>query len=296
METMTPAEEAELDRILRLLEPLDVAAAAIALKEVKAVFDAARVVFFLRQGTCLGAVREQAFIPWDDDVDVGSVIGLHGFTEDKVAPLVKTFRSLGFLTRIERLDQYLYVPLVKPGVRIDWCIYHILDDAVFMYPASRIPIRFLTEPAEIDFLGDRYCVPNPPEEYLETKYGPDWRTPKRAGDYEEDILQVIPETVTPGRAGKLKQFLARHLLWWRVTRINVLDDQGKPAPGAEISVAGLGITRTDANGEVRLYLPRTDHYALVVSFGDHRGILYVEWVAPGARYTYRPGEEHLLPV
>jgi hypothetical protein len=292
---LSPAEEARLDRILNVLEPIDVDAAASALKEAKAVLDAAGVTFFLRQGTCLGAVRSGALIPWDDDVDIGSVIGLHGFTEDRVEPLVEAFRDIGFLTRIERKDQYLYVPLVKPGVRIDWCIYWIMDAAVFMYPASRIPIRFLEELHEIEFLGDTYRVPNPPEEYLVTKYGPDWRTPKRAGDYEGDILQIIPEAVAPGRAGRLKQLLARNLLRWRAARITVLDGEGRSVPGAEVSVAGLGVTRADDSGVVRLYLPRKDHYAMLVRYGDHEGILYVEWVEPGARYRYRPGEEHLLP-
>ena len=294
MEIMSLAEEMELDRILEARAPVDTGASAIALSEVKAVFDAANVTFFLRQGTCLGAVREQAIIPWDEDVDVGTVVGLHGFTEDMVEPLMEKFRGMGFLTRCDRTDHYLYIPLVKPGVRIDWCVYFIMGDAIFMYPASRVPLRFLTEFAEVDFLGDRYRLPNPPEEYLEIKYGPDWRTPKRPGDFEDDILRMIPETTAPGHAGRLRQFLERLFLRRPVTRIRIMDWEGRLVPDAEVSVAGFGVTRADAGGEVRLYLPMKDYYAITVTFGDHRGILYVETVEPGARYSYRPGEPHLL--
>jgi len=293
MEKLSPSDEAELERIMGLLDPIDIPAATRDLLEVKKVMDEAGVTFFLRQGTCLGAIRDKGFIPWDDDIDVGSVIGLHGLNEETVESVARTLRERGFLLRIERNDYSLYVPIVKESLRIDWMCYRVLDNAVFMYPGIRIPVRFVTDLKEIEFLGKRFLVPNPPEEYLEVKYGPDWHVPKHAGDYEEDVLASIPDTNAPGRAGGLKQLLARMLPRHTAT-VLVLDQEGQPVSGAEISIAGLGTSRANKRGVVRFYIPKVDYYALVVTFDDHRGVLFVERIRPGQSYIYRPGEEHLL--
>ena len=88
METRDAENAALMQHIERTIPPMDLSDAEQLLREAKQIFDKHDVVFFLRQGTCLGAVRDHALIPWDDDLDLGSIIGLHGFTEESIEPTV----------------------------------------------------------------------------------------------------------------------------------------------------------------------------------------------------------------
>jgi phosphorylcholine metabolism protein LicD len=153
--------------------PMDMTAAEAMLKEAKQILDQLGLVFFLRHGTCLGAVRDAALIEWDDDLDIGSVIGLHGLTEEDVRRAADVFREHGFDTIIEESELNLSVNLTKSGTQMDWTSYRIIDDSIYQWPVVRIPASLHADLKEIDFLGEKFLVPNPPEEYLRLKYGPD---------------------------------------------------------------------------------------------------------------------------
>ena len=59
---MTMFEPSSFDSKPAVFVPMDMSLAETLLKEAKAVLDEFGVVFFLRHGTCLGAVRDGAFI------------------------------------------------------------------------------------------------------------------------------------------------------------------------------------------------------------------------------------------
>jgi len=103
-----------------VFEPMDRTTAEALLKEAKQILDRLGLVFFLRHGTCLGAVRDNAFIEWDDDLDIGSVIGLHGLTEELVRSAADVFKEHDFETRIEENELNLSVDLKKSGTQMDW--------------------------------------------------------------------------------------------------------------------------------------------------------------------------------
>ena len=192
------AENARLiDQLERSIPAMNVPDGEKLLAEVKKIFDRHGVVFFLRQGTCLGAVRDQALIPWDDDLDLGSIIDMHGFSEDLIDPVVETLRANDFYVEVHHDDLYVSVKILKYRIKIDWQCYRVTKGTIPHYPGAPFPITLFTNLSEVDFLGETYLVPSPPEEYLGLKYGPDWLTPKQLG-YEKDVLDAMPQGPRPG--------------------------------------------------------------------------------------------------
>jgi len=287
VDRLSVADNKELDKWIASKETIDTSNAARVLKEVKQILGSFGVTFFLRQSTCLGAIRDNGFIPWDIDVDIGSVIGLHGLTEESLDQIVVAFRNNGFLTRIERTDSVLYLPLVKLSTRCDWECFKIIDDYIVQFPFLKTPLSLFTNLKEITFLGEKFYVPNPPEEYLRIKYGEDWKIPKRWGDFEEDVLNQVTKMPAPNSVGELRQLIARYLLFWRTSEIRVLDEGGKPVGGAEVTAVGLGHYKTNKQGYTRFYVPRDDFYPLIVRFENQKEINYLQRIKPGEVYVCR---------
>ncbi len=282
------AENAVLmEHLERTIPPMDLGAAEKLLLEVKRIFDEQGLVFFLRQGTCLGAVRDHALIEWDDDLDTGSIFGLHGFTDEAIAPAVEALRADGCYVEVLPDGLYTSVKIMKYRIRIDWQCYRVVKGTIAHYPGVPFPVGLFTELTEVDFLGTTFLVPSPPEDYLQFKYGPDWRTPKQVG-YEKDVLDNMPPGSVPGRAGWLRQFLAVRFSPSRTATLLVLDGNDDPVAGAEVLVAGLSRSRTNRRGLAKFYLPGPDNYALAVTANCREEVLYEEALTPGGTYVYRP--------
>ncbi len=269
------SDETALFKSYANLQPLNTELAKQMLKEAKEIMDPLGVPFFLRQGTCLGAVRDQAFIPWDDDIDLGCVIGLNGLTEEMIDPVLAAFRDRGYFVNVESNDRWIAAGMMKSWVRIDLTFFRIIDDSIFHFPMIWMPARLFASLKEIEFIGGNYLVPNPPEEYLRTKYGPDWVTPKE--DYEKDVLDQVSKsqviTLSQGQP---------------TTKVRVLNQRDELVRGAEVSVVGLAEASTNDDGYVEFGLPYKDFYALVIKFDDHEEILYQELMSPGGAYVYTP--------
>ncbi|MFC1954794.1 LicD family protein [Chloroflexota bacterium] len=271
METNSGSDEAALEYSWMYNPPMDLTVAERNLKEVKQVLDQLNVVFLLESGSCLGAVRDNAFIPWDDDIDLISVIGLNGLTEETVDAAVAALRDRGYFVR-EMDGAYSKARItMKNHVRVSLDFVQIIDGNVTVFPGIPLPGRLFTQPKEIEFLGERFLVPNPPEEYLRLKYGSEWMVSKKAGAYEIDVVEKIPSENLGGRS----------------SRIKVLDDEGMPVSDAEVVLVGGGRSRTDGSGYAEIILPGADWYALIIRYQGHEQVLYMEKLEPDRSYVYR---------
>ncbi len=287
MEPSDAENAALMEQLMRSIPPMDLGNAENLLREAKQVFDEHGVVFFLRQGTCLGAVRDHALISWDDDLDLGSIVDMHGFTEDLIEPAVESCRANGCYVEVSHDGLFISVKIMKYRIRIDWQCYRVVKGTIVHYPGVPLPVGLFTELSQVEFIGDTYLVPSPPEEYLRYKYGPDWVTPKRVG-YEKDVLDAMPQGSVPGRAGWLKQFLAVRFLPGRTARLLVLDENDAPVTGADVFLAGLSRSKTNRRGIAKFYLPGPDIYALAVTANGREEVLYEEAMAQREMYVYRP--------
>ena len=277
-------------------KPMDPIAAAERLIDIKRILDQLGAVFFIASGTCLGAVRDGQFIEWDDEMDMGSVIGLNGLDEKTIDRGIAAFEDNGYYVHVDRSSRHIGVHVVKESIRADWTCHRIIGDSVFQYPGVRTSLELFTQLKEIDFIGEKFLVPNPPEKYLETKYGSNWATPKGPG-FEEEVVGKISDgdILTPRQ--RLNKFITLRLARWRAGRLTVLDENNSPVAGAEVTLIGVGRSKTNLKGHARLYIPEKYDYAINVKYDDHEELLYTEELMPGGTYVYRPGpdvspEEH----
>lgn len=281
-----------------MFEPMDMSKAETLLKEARQILGQLGLVFFLRHGTCLGAVRDKAFIPWDDDLDIGSVIGLHGLTESIVKEAAVAFRKHGYSAEVTDSELHISVDLKKSGIQMDWTCYRIIDDSIYQWPVVKIPASLHENLKEIDFLGTTFMVPNPPEEYFRLKYGPDWMTPKQSGDFEQEVLDLMEDRSQTNNSKNVLQLADRHDANLHTGSLKVLGFDGEAAAGVEVTLApttvltGLDKANTNQYGYVYFNLPEKAFYVVAVQLGDSKEILYLEELEPGIEYLYMPDSSH----
>ncbi len=280
------AEEEQLFyRLLSSEEAINIENSTKALKEVKQILDDLGITFFLISGTCLGAIRENGLIQWDDDVDIGSVFGHHGCEEASLEEIVTAFRIKGFLTKPMRSGPHAFLPLIKYSAKVSWEGCHIIDGNIEQYPSLNMPANFFIDLKEIDFLDEKYYVPNPPEEYLGLKYGNEWRVPKKHGFYEMDVINQVIDDWTTNQTEQSRE-LPGNIPDDQVCKIKVLDGAGEPVSGADVIIVGLGNRKTDENGYAEFYLSQDDQYPVIIRNGNSEKVDYFPLLNHGKEYLY----------
>ena len=100
------------------MRSMDIRDAEKVLREIRELMHELGVIFFLRHGTCLGAVRDGELIPWDDDLDIGSIIGMNDLDERSINKAVDRFREAEFRVRVLKTDFHIGVELSKFDISI----------------------------------------------------------------------------------------------------------------------------------------------------------------------------------
>lgn len=249
---------------------MDHALAERVLKNTRQILNDLHIRFFLFSGSCLGAVRDQAFIPWDDDIDILSIVGENGITPQLMETAIKAFENNGFyIGRMEGKYSTSF-SMIKDHIRVGWDCAVPSNNNLHIFPGVVVPTKLFESPREIIFLSESFLVPNPPEDYLRLKYGEEWMIPKKSGSYEADVVNKIPAGTLTGDS-----------VW-----IRVIDGDGIPLTTGSVTLVGGQKAVINSEGLTEVKIPQSDWYSLVVRYHDHEDVLYMEQLAPGRTYVY----------
>lgn len=141
----------------------------------KASFDKVNIPWVVTGGTVLGYARYKDIVLGDDDLDIGVFVEL---SNDEWGSLYNSFHTNGFKFSRDKSD-FMWC---RNNSKLDLWFFHKVGDYYESFPKSTPGLKFVEkaiwydEPQIVDFLGDKYPIPNYVEDFVSAHYGPDWRT------------------------------------------------------------------------------------------------------------------------
>jgi fukutin len=157
------------------------------LANAKKILDRLNVRNWLTDGTLLGYFRENDFIGYDVDVDMGC------FIDDYTDEILHSFIDNGW--RVEQIfgkrDIGFELAFIRDNVKLDIFFFYE-EGQLFWHGAWKNTPKGLNlikyyydkfELSEIKFKGNIFNIPTNTEKYIMTKYGEDWKTPKKNWDW-----------------------------------------------------------------------------------------------------------------
>lgn len=171
------------------------------LQKTKELFSLIELPFYLAYGTLLGAVRDHALIPGDEDVDVfilneQTLFNKLPFLYQNGFKVCRIIAGCLYSFRVNE-NSYIDVYILKP---YKFAVWGLTCYSLCKYAT---PKKYFREYSEIDFLGDTYLCPKDPEKLLEFWYGKNWRIPVSGHNFCYEILPahywhtyIVPFTYT----------------------------------------------------------------------------------------------------
>lgn len=134
---------------------------------------------FFIAGTLLGLVRDNDFLPFDDDMDVGyfSMLTSPEAVRDELFEMLKTMVEDGWNVRVGHNGGFYKV--YGDGADFDVFPSWAYESRLWLPQSQSMPAGpdLMHPPKAVPFRGARVFVPNRPEDYLALHYGPSWRVP-----------------------------------------------------------------------------------------------------------------------
>ena len=178
-----------------------------------AAMNEAGIDFWIEGGTLLGALRDQKLIPWDHDLDFGMKYESEAQMKRLIRKLRRHFyvsvRSFPRTSKIWHLGNYRVLKIFprknlffKEDLCLDLFVYYEgtlpgKDELVYKYVVwdrnAYHRKEFFDTTETINFYGGEVPVPAKAEQFIEVKYGKDWRTPKKEWNVALDDGSIYKE-------------------------------------------------------------------------------------------------------
>jgi hypothetical protein len=152
------------------------------LLELSQILESENVKWWLTDGTLLGLFRESDFISHDHDTDIG--VDHKTFTKTSFSKIIKS----GF--KVEHIfglwAESFEICFSKNGVKTDLFFFYQKDDLYYHSAFDNFNSIGYTrydynyqyfDTKWTNFLGHQFKIPKEPLNFIETKYGKEWKTP-----------------------------------------------------------------------------------------------------------------------
>jgi len=149
---------------------------------------------WISSGTLIGLYRDKKLISHDTDIDVNVLMDKDNHTEIELEDF-EPMRSMyydglvmqsAFMKDDVIFDIYYFYTGFKQGVAVNVNEYGIIEK----------PLRFVEKLGEYTLHHQTYPVPQNVEEFLEWRFGSDWRIPKTSKEsWEKDATHLIKNSL-----------------------------------------------------------------------------------------------------